>query len=318
LVIVDDASTDATLSIAQRYASSDPRIKIYRNEQNLGIGKTRNHTLARATGRFITPLDSDDWYHPTRLERLLASADAFHAQVLADDLLVVRDGNHELPTRLSELCEEPLDQPMSVDMAGVLQRLGIERDGIAIGLTKPLIDRHFLLDHSIHYDTTLSVGEDYWMLADCVAAGATLVMIPEALYYYRLHAQQMTKATDPAQDLLSTRRRLEAFIDTDAAANDAAAMANARYHLRRMDVLASYASFTRSLKALRPDKAARDAFNEPKVLSEFATRLPLVIDRRRRARQGDPYAYDQLFARHRSRRVPVAHPAAVSSSVESH
>src|SRR5687768_6239776 len=81
LVIVDDASTDATLDVAQSYALSDSRIKIYRHRHNKGIGETRNHALARSTGRFITPLDSDDWYHPSRLERLLASADAHHAEV---------------------------------------------------------------------------------------------------------------------------------------------------------------------------------------------------------------------------------------------
>src|SRR5678816_162983 len=74
LVIVDDGSTDATLEIARGYAKRDRRIKIFQNEHNLGIGKTRNHALMRSTGRFITPLDSDDWYlslihisEPTRL-----------------------------------------------------------------------------------------------------------------------------------------------------------------------------------------------------------------------------------------------------------
>ena len=146
LVIVDDGSTDTTLEVAQRYALSDPRIKIVRNESNVGIGKSRNHALAHSTGRFITPLDSDDWYHPERLERLVVSADEHNAHVLSDDLLVVRDGDDAPTTTLSELCSEPLDQPLHIDMAALLRRLGIERDGIALGLTKLLISRQFLVD----------------------------------------------------------------------------------------------------------------------------------------------------------------------------
>ena len=38
-------------------------------------------------------------------------------------------------------------------------------------LTKPMIDRQFLVDHSISYDASLW-SEDYWFVADCVAAGA--------------------------------------------------------------------------------------------------------------------------------------------------
>ena len=306
LIIVDDDSTDATFDIAKSYASSDTRIKVYRNDNNLGIGPTRNHALARASGRFITPLDSDDWYQPERLERLLLSAEEHKAQVLSDDLLVVRDGDGLPSITLSEICAEPLAEPLRIDMAGLLRRLGIERDGIALGLTKPLIDRQFLIDHRIEYDTSLDLNEDYWMLADCLAAGATFVMIPQALYNYRAHPQQTTKATDSANDVLSTKRRLEAFLDSDVAAGDLVATANARYHLGRMDILTAYNSFTTSLKSLRLDKAAWSVFQKPWVLRELMAALPLALDRRRRAWRGDQFAYDPLFGPHLSRRVPVA------------
>ena len=308
LIIVDDDSTDTTLDVAQSYASSDARIKVYRNDNNLGIGPTRNHALARATGRFITPLDSDDWDQPERLERLLLSADEHQAQILSDDLLVVRDGDDVPSTTLSEICAEPLVEPVRIDMAGLLRRLGIERDGIALGLTKPLIDRQFLIDHKIEYDTSLDLNEDYWMLADCVAAGATFVMIPQALYNYRAHAQQTTKSTDSVNDVRSTKRRLEAFLKSDVAANDLEASSNARYHLGRMDILTAYDSFTASLKSLRLDKAAWSALQKPCVVRELMAALPLALDRRRRARRGDQFAYDPLFGPHLSRRVPTAAP----------
>ncbi|MEO8697493.1 MAG: glycosyltransferase family 2 protein [Acidimicrobiales bacterium] len=304
LIIVDDDSTDTTLEIARTYAASDARIEVLHNEHNLGIGPTRNRALAHARGRFITPLDSDDWYLPDRLERMLRSADEHNAQLLSDDLLIVREGDDRPATTLSEICAEPLVEPLRIDMAGLLRRLGVERDGIALGLTKPLIERQFLIDHAIAYDISLPVGEDYWILADCVAAGARFVMIPEALYNYRLHAQQTTKSTDPANDVQSTRRRLAEFLGSDAATNDVAAAMTARYHLGRMDVLTAYDSFAEALKSFRVDKAARHALREPKVVRELATRLPLALERRRRARRGDPFAYDQLFGPHLSRHVP--------------
>ena len=306
LVIVDDGSTDETLAVAQKYASSDPRIRVFQNEQNMGIGKTRNHALSRSSGRFITPLDSDDWYDSSRLERLLAAADEHNADILADDLLVIRDGE-ELPSvTLSELCGGPLLEALVIDMAGLLRRLGFERDGIAVGLTKPLIRRQFLLDHDIQYDTTLQVVEDYWMLADCVAAGARFVMIPEARYYYRLHAAHTTSTANADKDVVSTKRRLEAFLTTDLAFNDPEAAGYARYHIRRMDLLTTYSAFTSSIKAGRLHNAAWQMVRDPRVVREFAARLPLVLDRRRRARNGDLFAFDPLSGGHRSRRVPAS------------
>src|SRR5690348_17268526 len=90
LVIVDDGSSDSTLQIAREQAATDPRIEVFANERNLGVAATRNRALQQCTGRFVTPLDSDDWYHPKRLEILLQSADLLGVQLLSDDLLVVR------------------------------------------------------------------------------------------------------------------------------------------------------------------------------------------------------------------------------------
>ena len=221
-------------------------------------------------------------------------------------MLVIRDGD-ELPSAtLSELCGEPLLETLVIDMAGLLRRLGFERDGIAVGLTKPLIRRQFLLDNGIQYDTTLQVVEDYWMLADCVAAGARFVMIPEARYYYRLHAAHTTSTANADKDIVSTKRRLEAFLATDVAANDPAAAAHARYHVRRMEILSSYSAFTTSIKAGRVHTAAWQMVRQPKVVGEFVARLPMVLERRRRARNGDTFAFDPLSGGHRSRRVPAS------------
>lgn len=304
LVIVDDGSTDETRAVAQRYAASDPRVRVFVNERNVGVSEARNRVLRYSKGRFVTPLDSDDWFHPQRLERLLRFADLYGAQVLSDDLLVVRDGEDQPEATLSGLCDEPLSGAQLIDMAGLMRRLGFERDGIALGLTKPMIDRQFLVDHGIVYDASLEVGEDYWMLADCVAAGAKFVLVPDALYYYRVHGQQTTKKSDSANDVLSARRRLEAFCNSLAASRYPAAAAIARYHLRRMDVLTSYDAFISSLKERRVVDALRCAGRQPIVVSEFTRRLPLAFERRRLDRLGDPFAYDQLFGPHLSRRVP--------------
>ena len=70
LIIVDDSSTDNTAEMVANF--NDPRIHYLRNEQNEGAALTRNKALRAAKGRYIAFLDSDDLWHPDKLERQIA------------------------------------------------------------------------------------------------------------------------------------------------------------------------------------------------------------------------------------------------------
>lgn len=60
LIIVDDCSSDKTLSIAKAYEKRDNRIRVYLNENNLTDYPNRNMAAKYAKGKYIKYLDSDD------------------------------------------------------------------------------------------------------------------------------------------------------------------------------------------------------------------------------------------------------------------
>lgn len=66
VLIADDASKDNTKKIID--ALTDPRVKRYHNEKNLGYLQTCNKLFALATGEFITFQDADDYSSPTRFD----------------------------------------------------------------------------------------------------------------------------------------------------------------------------------------------------------------------------------------------------------
>lgn len=68
LFIIDDASTDATLSKVEKFANQDSRIKIIQNKKNQGTGVSRNKGTKAAQGDFIAFLDADDQWKPRKLE----------------------------------------------------------------------------------------------------------------------------------------------------------------------------------------------------------------------------------------------------------
>ncbi len=63
LIITDDGSTDDTVAIAKTFAEKDSRIQLYINDKNLGDYANRNKAASYAKGKYITFLDSDDYYH---------------------------------------------------------------------------------------------------------------------------------------------------------------------------------------------------------------------------------------------------------------
>ena len=71
LLLIDDGSTDGSVGVMRSY-TTDPRVRLVRNEGNLGIPATRNRGIALAGGEYIAMLDSDDWAYPTRLAKQVA------------------------------------------------------------------------------------------------------------------------------------------------------------------------------------------------------------------------------------------------------
>ena len=73
VLIVDDDSSDDTLAIAEEFARVDPRFRIHKNPQRLGLVGNWNNCIKLARGEWIKFLFQDDWLENHCLERLLAA-----------------------------------------------------------------------------------------------------------------------------------------------------------------------------------------------------------------------------------------------------
>lgn len=67
VLIVDDASTDATRSVAEQFVAQDARFQLLCLSRNQGAYIARNYGLKHATGTYITVHDADDWSHPDKI-----------------------------------------------------------------------------------------------------------------------------------------------------------------------------------------------------------------------------------------------------------
>lgn len=71
IIAVDDASTDGTAAVLERYAD---RVRVLRHPRNRGKGAALRTGLAVATGDFVVPQDADLEYEPADLRRLIETA----------------------------------------------------------------------------------------------------------------------------------------------------------------------------------------------------------------------------------------------------
>ena len=109
VIVVDDASTDRTRDVLAAYA---PRgLKILSHDSNAGAAAARNRGAAAANGAWIAFIDSDDLWHPTKLETQLA------ALVAADRDVQASCTGYRLITPSSE---------ENVDYAGLAKAIGLD------------------------------------------------------------------------------------------------------------------------------------------------------------------------------------------------
>jgi succinoglycan biosynthesis protein ExoO len=207
LIVVDDASTDASPVIVQDAATLDARVRLIVQGRNSGPGAARNRALDAARGRWIAVFDSDDLMEPDRLARLVRRAEADGADIAADNLMAFDDaaaqpGRPFLPARLFQA-------PRWVTLSEVIASSRMYARSPGYGYLKPLVRAAAWRAAGVRYDEALRIGEDYDVLLRLLAAGLTLRLEPAALYRYRRHAASISHAL--------RRDHLEAMLRADAA-----------------------------------------------------------------------------------------------------
>jgi succinoglycan biosynthesis protein ExoO len=207
LIVVDDASSDASVAVVEAAAALDPRVRLIVQPSNAGPGAARNRGFAAARGRFLAVFDSDDLMAPDRLARLVRRAEADGADLVADNLLAFDDGAPGAGRPF--LPGKAFAAPRWITLADVIASSRMYARSPGLGYLKPLIRAEAWRAAGVRYDETLRIGEDYDLLLRLLAKGLRLRFEPACLYRYRRHAASISHALK--------RDHLEAMLRADAA-----------------------------------------------------------------------------------------------------
>ncbi len=187
IVLVDDCSTDDLQSVLQRY-TDDQRIRLVRHPTNQGVSAARNSGVQHARGEFIAFLDSDDAWHPAKLERQwneiekLEDGKPFLCGTLTE---VISD---RAPTTITPTRSKPHDirfgdymfvRRTRNKLPLVADSRANRADGYFIHLSSAILPR--ILANETPFRTALNQYEDLAFVIDLESKGTKIVLIEEPL-----------------------------------------------------------------------------------------------------------------------------------------
>lgn len=179
IIVINDGSTDGTVSMVN--AIADPRIKVFSYE-NGGLPVARNRGMTRATGDFISFIDADDQWTPDKLElQLQALQNHPEAGVAYSWTAFVNEAGHFLYAQELET------------FTGYIYPQLLLRNFICSGSN--ILARRQVIEAAGEFDATLKSAED-WDYYLRLASHSPFVLVPKCQILYLRSSQSMTAKID--------------------------------------------------------------------------------------------------------------------------
>ncbi|KXS32079.1 MAG: Glycosyl transferase, group 2 family protein [Candidatus Gallionella acididurans] len=200
LIVVDDASTDNTLSILNEYAALYDRIHVFPAEKNLGLVSNFERGLRLAKGEYIALSDQDDIFRRDKIELLLATLkDHPGRDLVLSDLSLIDENDAEFATSLWRY------QKLKPQQGKPFRRLIYLN--FATGCA--MMFRRRLLQIALPFPQACLV-HDWWLAVVSASSKAGgIYLVSEQLTAYRKHSSNVLGAIEVNSNAL----KLRAIID---------------------------------------------------------------------------------------------------------
>lgn len=192
LILVDDGSSDNSLSICQNYQNTDGRIKIIHKE-NGGLISAKKAGLNVAKGQYVGFVDSDDWIDANMYSCLMNAAIENNADVIIGDNVI------EYPERTVKvkqgICYGLYNKNDLIKT--IYPNLIYKENDYSLGVSPSLCTKIFktnlLKKHQDSVDERIKAGEDAACTYPCLLEAESIEYVKDCCsYHYRIHGTSMT------------------------------------------------------------------------------------------------------------------------------
>lgn len=170
VLLIDDGSTDESVSICDDYAERDKRCRVFHNS-NQGIGSTRHFGILHARGEYTIHADSDDWVEENMFEEMIRTAERSNADIVICDYFE----NH------SGIQQYKIQKPTSLDPHCIIYDLLTFLGGIC---WNKLIKLDCYKANGINFIKGLNYGEDLVTIIRMMQYPLKVDYLPKAFYHY--------------------------------------------------------------------------------------------------------------------------------------
>lgn len=188
LLVVDDCSKDNSVEIIEQFVNKDNRIFLFKLNNNSGRPAVpRNIGIQKAKGEFIAFLDSDDMWHPEKLEIQMKAIKNLNSEFIASQVCtfqydVVLKGYNDL-----EIKDIGFD---FYDLNTMLMKNRI------ISGSSLLVNSSFIKKHNLYFieDVEYKAVEDYWFCLTALKYMKNIPVIKLPLVAYRISKTSISKS----------------------------------------------------------------------------------------------------------------------------
>lgn len=185
-IFVDDCSTDGSMKPVEAWAAKDERVRIIRNDENIGTGPSRNRGIEVAQGEYLSFIDPDDYISRDFYELLYTAA--------------TRDGRHDIAKGVRKKVDEK-GELIQEEIISINKRIRL-----CLRASRPLYtaftyehqtalySRMLFSDSGVRYGTSCN-SQDTTFLLRCCYQTKDIVMEASALYYYMQRTESAVHST---------------------------------------------------------------------------------------------------------------------------
>lgn len=167
VLVLDDGSRDNLDQVMKGYGS-DPRVRYFKNEKNLGVAKTRNRGVSLARGEYVAFLDADDYWMKDKLKKQLA--------LMEQTGCVICSTARELMTMDGKLTGHVIPVKEKISYGDLLLSNRINCSSVVV---RAEVAREFPMHHDDSH-------EDYLMWLEVLRKYRTACAVNEPLLKYRI------------------------------------------------------------------------------------------------------------------------------------
>lgn len=215
IIVVDDASRDATCAIVRDLAEADDRIRVIALNENGGQPAALNVGVLAARGDWVAILDGDDWVAPELYATLLELAGRYGASVVSSNMQWVDDGEMHPWRTLFPVGD---GQPLALSAVAFVRR-SMPDQMMAWSFLQPMVRRGLFVEKGVRFFESDPFDMDFCILVSCILAAGNLVVTPRPLYYYRQVEGSMMSIRS-AKVLRQTRRSNDSLVSECRRAGD--------------------------------------------------------------------------------------------------